>query len=109
MDQKDAHIFYIPIDVQPTVFLPFIQTQNIHNHLLSIAYMPCIYYMQISISARVLLVSGLLEERIIGPSKVYYISQKLPLNAMLDVVDDYIVVINSEKKLFKLMMQFLIN
>jgi len=43
----------------------------------------------------VLLVSGLVEVRDIGPSRVFYLSHRVPLSAMLNIVNDSVAVINS--------------
>lgn len=50
----------------------------------------------------VLLVSGKVEARVIGPSKVFYLSQRVPLSAMLDFYEDSVVVINSDYKIVQI-------
>ena len=47
----------------------------------------------------ILLVSGMVEVREIGPSKVFYLSQRIPLSAMLNIYSDSVLVVNSTGKI----------
>ncbi len=46
----------------------------------------------------VLHISGQVERRAIGPAKLYYLSQRVPLSALLNYSSDHIVVYNSDLK-----------
>ena len=47
----------------------------------------------------VLLVSGQVDLKTVGRAKVYYISQRIPLSAVLDISSNYIIVFNSKLQL----------
>ena len=43
----------------------------------------------------ILLIAGYVEERELGPARVFYLSNKVPISSMLNISDDCIAVINS--------------
>ena len=49
----------------------------------------------VSGALNILLVSGYVEERELGPARVFYLSNKVPVSSMLNISDDCIAVINS--------------
>ena len=55
----------------------------------------------------ILLVSGLVEVRELGPSKVFYLSQRIPLSAMLNIYNDSVLVVNSTGKIVQVNDTFL--
>ena len=50
----------------------------------------------------VLTISGQVEQKSIGPAKIYFLSQRVPLSTMLDFSSDYILVINKEMKIIQI-------
>jgi len=50
----------------------------------------------------VLTISGKTEMRQLGPAKVFYLSQRVPISAMLNFSSDYILVIDNEKKILQI-------
>ena len=54
----------------------------------------------------VLLVSGQVDLKNVGRAKLYYLSQRIPLSALLDISSDYIIVYNSKLQLVQVNDQF---
>ena len=48
-----------------------------------------------------LLISGQVEKQVIGTAKVYFLSQRVPISAMLEFSSDYVIVLNSEQKIIQ--------
>ena len=55
----------------------------------------------------VLLTSGHLEMRTYGPAKVFFLSQRVPMSAMLDFSSDYILVLDRDLKIIQINDRFL--
>ena len=54
----------------------------------------------------VLLVSGQVDLKNVGRAKLYYLSQRIPLSALLNISSDYIIVYNSKLQLVQVNDQF---
>ena len=52
-------------------------------------------------------ISGKIDMKPFGPAKVYFISQRVPLNAMLNFTSDQILVIDEDMKIKQINDQFL--
>jgi len=50
----------------------------------------------------ILLVSGHVEMRTVGPAKVYYLSQRVPISSMLNFSSDYILVLDRELRIVQI-------
>jgi len=48
-----------------------------------------------------LLISGQVEMQIIGAAKVYFLSHRVPISAMLEFSTDYVVVLDSEQRVIQ--------
>jgi len=48
-----------------------------------------------------LLISGQVEKQVIGAAKVYFLSQRVPISAMLEFSSDYVIVLNTEQEIIQ--------
>jgi len=50
----------------------------------------------------VLLISGQVDMEVIGTAKVYYLSQRVPISAMLEFSSDYVIVLDTEQRIIQM-------
>ena len=55
----------------------------------------------------VLLISGHVEMRTFGPAKVFFVSQRVPMSALIDFSSDYIIILDRDLKTVKANLNFL--
>jgi len=55
----------------------------------------------------VLLISGRVEMKTYGPAKVFFLSQRVPMSAMIDFSSDYIIILDRDLKITKMNDNFL--
>ncbi len=48
-----------------------------------------------------LLISGLVEMQVMGAAKVYFLSHRVPISAMLEFSSDYVIVLNAEQRVIQ--------
>src|SRR4030043_1529290 len=48
-----------------------------------------------------LLISGQVEMQVIGAAKVYFLSHRVPISAMLEFSTDYVIVLDAEQKIIQ--------
>ncbi len=48
-----------------------------------------------------LLISGQVEMQVIGAAKVYFLSHRVPISAMLEFSSDYVIVLDTEQKIIQ--------
>lgn len=50
----------------------------------------------------ILLISGQVEMQVIGAAKVYFLSHRIPISAMLEFSSDYVIVLNTDQRVIQL-------
>ena len=48
-----------------------------------------------------LLISGQVEMQVIGAAKVYFLSHRVPISAMLEFSSDYVIVLDTEQRIIQ--------